>query len=136
MIDKQKTVVQVRYAETDQMGVAYHGALIPWFEVGRTDLLRWQGMSYAEIEKKFDVHLAVVEASLQYRKRIKYDDRLVIKTTLDNVGKSKLMFNYKIYREDELMATGHTTHVCVDAKGKPVRWPDEVQQQLAKIQTV
>jgi len=133
IVDKPETSIRVRYSETDQMGVAYHGSLIPWFEVGRTDLLRFTGMSYCDIEKKYGIHLAVVGASLTYSKRIHYDDTLVIDTTLTEMGKSRLTFSYRVLRENVLVATGHSTHVCVDESGKPQRWPREINQQFTQM---
>ena len=131
-MNHSQSLIRIRYAETDQMGVAYHGALIPWFEVGRTDWLRNHVMCYADLERKYRVHLAVVETSLQYRRRMHYDDEIVVNATLTQLGSSRLSFAYKLQRDDELCATGHSTHVCVDATGSPQRWPSDIHDRLKK----
>ena len=123
--------LRVRYAETDQMGVAWHGSYFAWFEVGRTDLLRERGMSYRELEAR-DVHLPVIEASARYRRPARYDDLLEIRTRVVSHSGARVSFEYEIHCEgsDEPLATGTTEHASVDANGRPRRLPPELRGLL------
>jgi acyl-CoA thioester hydrolase len=124
--------LRVRYAETDQMGVAWHGGFFAWFEVGRTDLLRERGLTYRELEKE-DLRLPVVEAQARYLRPALYDDVLEIRTTLRAVSGARVSFDYAVHREGEAepLATGMTSHAAVDARGRPRRLPSELRSLLA-----
>lgn len=124
--------VRVRYAETDQMGVAYYAHYLAWFEVGRSDLLRRLGMSYRDMEAQ-SVFLPVVEAHCRYLKSARYDDLLRVTTRLVKPDRRRLHFEYKVHRlaDEALLATGKTLHVPVDASGKPRRLPDDWLRLLA-----
>ena len=122
--------VRVRYAETDQMGVAYHGGYFAWFEVGRTDLLRSRGFTYRELESQ-DLRLPVIEAQARFLKPALYDDVLEIRTTITAVSGARVAFAYEVAREgSELLATGATSHAAVDSRGRPRRLPEELRRVL------
>ena len=89
--------VRVRYAETDQMGVAYHGDYFAWFEVGRTDLLRTLGFTYRELERQ-GVRLPVIETHVRYLQPAYYDDELEIHTRLTRMSGARLAFSYEVHR--------------------------------------
>jgi acyl-CoA thioester hydrolase len=123
--------LRVRYAETDQMGVAYHGEYFAWFEVGRTDLLRGLGVTYKEMEAR-DIRLPVIEASARYLRPALYDDVLEVRTHLTEVGGARLSFSYEIHRGDEgVLATGATSHAAIDGRGRPRRLPPDLRSLLA-----
>jgi acyl-CoA thioester hydrolase len=124
--------LRVRYAETDQMGVAWHGSYFAWFEVGRTDLLRERGVSYRELEAD-DLHLPVIEASARYLRPARYDDLLEIRTRVAAHSGARVSFDYEIRAEGsaEPLATGFTAHAAVDGRGRPRRLPAEVRRLLA-----
>ena len=92
------SIIRVRYAETDQMGVAYHGDYFAWFEVGRTDLLRGRGMTYRELEAA-DLHLPVIEVGARYLKPALYDDVIEIRTRVSEHSGARLRFDYEVHRE-------------------------------------
>jgi acyl-CoA thioester hydrolase len=117
-------VVRVRYADTDQMGMAYHGNYVTWFEVGRTEMLRAQGMSYREVEEA-GFRMPVLEVRCRYLKPARYDDELAIETSLAELGRASLRFEYRVVRrgDGELLALGMTRHCFLDAAGRPVRPP-------------
>jgi acyl-CoA thioester hydrolase len=117
-------VIRVRYADTDQMGMAYHGNYLRWFEVGRTEMLRALGMSYREVEEA-GIRLPVVEARCRYVRPARYDDLLTVETVLARVGRASLAFEYRVTREGtcELLAHGMTGHCFLDPAGRPVRPP-------------
>ena len=121
-----ESLVRVRYAETDQMGIVYHANYLIWFEVGRADLIRLMGLDYKLIEAEEKVHIAVVEATARYRAPARYDDQLIVRTTLAHIRGSVLKFRYTIHRAaDELLLTeGSTTHVVVDREMKRAPIPE------------
>ena len=124
--------LRVRYAETDQMGVAWHGEFFAWFEVGRTDLLRERGLTYKELEGR-DVHLPVIEVAARYLRPAHYDDMLEIRTHLRDGSGARVSFDYAVHREGETepLCTGMTAHAAVDGQGRPRRLPPELRSLLA-----
>lgn len=124
--------IRVRYAETDQMGVAWHGQYFAWFEVGRTDLLRHLGCTYRELEAD-GLRLPVIEASARYLQPARYDDLLEVRTRVVTLGGARIVFDYEIHREgtDAPLATGSTSHAAIDREGRPRRLPADLRQRLA-----
>jgi acyl-CoA thioester hydrolase len=126
------STVRVRYAETDQMGITYHGAYFVWFEVGRVDYLRERGFTYRELEEKEDLHLPVIEAQARYLKPAYYDDVLEIRTRLTELSGARVAFEYAVHRaSDPPLATGRTAHAAVDKRGRPRRLPEALRQRLS-----
>jgi acyl-CoA thioester hydrolase len=123
--------LRVRYAETDQMGIAWHGSYFAWFEVGRTDLLREQGLSYRELEQQ-DLHLPVVEARASYRRPARYDNLLEILTRVASHSGARVAFEYEVRCDGAStpLATGFTSHAAVDGRGRPRRLPPELRKLL------
>ncbi len=130
------TTIRVRYAETDQMGVAYYANYLVWFEVGRTDWLRQAGATYRDMERDDGVALPVIEAHCEYRRPARYDDDLTITTTATLLTPVRVRFDYQVQRatDDTPLAVGHTVHASVDAGGKPVRLPARVRRLLQASQ--
>jgi len=117
-----RTQVVVRYAETDMMGVVYHGNYLPWFEVGRTTLLKELGLPYRQLEAE-GFRLPVLEVAVKYQRPAVYDDTVTIITTLREKPLLRIKLDYEVRRGDELLATGTTTHAFIDRSGRPVRPP-------------
>lgn len=115
-----ETPLRVRYAETDQMGVAYYANYLTWFEVGRTEWIR-AVVPYREIEAR-GLLLPVLEARCRYLAPARYDDALVVRTALTRWGPVRLAFAYEIRRADNAqpIAEGETEHVWVDRSFHPV----------------
>lgn len=109
--------IRVRYAECDPMGVAHHSAYAPWFEMGRTELLRATGGNYRDLEAA-GVLLAVVKLSIRYKKPARYDDVLVLSTRIANLGHVKIEHAYELRRGEDLLATAETTLACIDRDGR------------------
>lgn len=126
------TRLRVRYAETDQMGVVYHGNYFAWFEVGRVELLREVGWSYKALEAD-GFSLPVIEATCQYRHPARYDDWLEIRTTGRMTSPLRVEFTYELVRveDDRVLATARTTHVAVTPEGKPCRLPAPLREIFA-----
>lgn len=124
------TTVRVRYAETDAQGVVYHSNYLVYFEVGRGAFLRELGLDYRAMEEGGHF-IVVVEANTRYLAPARYDDELLITTTLAELRNRSLIFIYTARRGDVLVAEGRTAHVCVDTSGKAVRLPDALRARLA-----
>ena len=130
---RHRTTYRVIYGDTDNMGQAYYGNYFRWFEVGRSEMFRFLGLSYKNVEDK-GIFLPVSEAHCKYARPAKYDDVLVIETSLDLEIKAGLKFDYKIYQEDgnTLLAKGYTKHPCINREGKIVRPPGFINEIVAK----
>ncbi|GHS92710.1 acyl-CoA thioester hydrolase [Synergistales bacterium] len=113
---------RVRYGETDQMGVAYYGRYLDWFEMGRTELCRARGKAYGDWEKE-GIFLPVVEANCRYKSSLFYDDIIDIATAIKDINNVSVTFVNKIKRESsgKLAAEGWTRHAFVDKSGKLLR---------------
>ena len=126
--------VRVRYAETDQMGVVYHGNYAQYFEMGRVEWLRNLGVSYKWMEEN-GVMLPVVSLQMNYKKPARYDDLLTVKTIFKSQSAVKIEFDYEIYNEaHELLTTGTSVLVFVDMKsGRPIMAPEYVSSRLKEL---
>ncbi len=127
--------VRVRYAETDQAGMAHHSAYLPWFEEGRVELLRSVGKPYQALEAE-GIHFPVREAYCRYWALALFDDLLRVTTNIEKVGGASVRFGYRIVRkaDDVLIAEGHTRHACVDDAGKVRRLPRDLRELLGKLE--
>lgn len=108
------------------MGVAHHSAYPVWFEMGRTELLRASGRSYADVEAS-GAFLAVTRLEVSYRRPARYDEELTLETALVDVGHVKIEHSYRLLRGDDLLASGATTLACLDRDGRPRPVPSELQ---------
>jgi len=120
--------VRVRYQETDQMGVVYHGNYFTFFEIGRTEYLRSHGYTYRKMEEE-GVFAVVVKAECSYRGAAKYDDLLTIKTAIKRITRVKIEYDHQVFRETELLATGHITLAFVNSEGKLQPAPKWIQAE-------
>lgn len=114
---------RVRYKETDQMGIAHHANYLVWFEIGRTDLCRETGIAYADIEVRGYL-LVVTEIGCRFRTPFRYDDEVLIRTSVAEAGSRSLKFGYELYDAagETLRASGFSAHVWLDRETrKPVR---------------
>ena len=114
--------IRVRYADTDQMGFAYYGNYLRWFEVGRAELLRSLGRSYREIEDQ-GVRLPVLAAHCRYLRPARYDDLLAVETGVLVLGRAQVRFGYRIILSEtgERLAFGWTEHCFMGHDGRPRR---------------
>ena len=119
-IPGSRTEIRVRYAETDQMGHAHHMNYLAWFELGRTELMRVNGLSYAELERT-GVLLPVARAELDYRKGAGYDERVEIRTRVTEVRSRSVTFGYEAIRADDLEATVRSANLCDKGVGAAAR---------------
>ncbi|KUO67761.1 MAG: hypothetical protein APF77_10190 [Clostridia bacterium BRH_c25] len=116
------TILRTRYGETDQMGIIYHPNYYIYFEMGRTEFLReTAGMSYKEMED-VGVMLPLTETHCKYRTPAKYDDELVIRTSIKEITVARIAFTYQLLRNADgvILAEGETVHAFTNKQGKPV----------------
>jgi acyl-CoA thioester hydrolase len=127
--------VRVRYSETDQMGVVYHGNYIPYFEIGRVEWLRNKGVSYKKMEES-GVGLPIVNMNINYKKSAVYDELLTVHTVFKSQTSVKIEFDCAIYNEsNELLTTAQFLLVFVSLKtGKPIAPPDYILELLKSFE--
>lgn len=123
--------IRVRYGETDQMGVVYHGNYAQYFEIGRVDWLRKFGVSYKEMEES-GIMLPVISLSVKFKKSARYDDVIKVKTQLVKIPSATIEFDYEILNDkNEILATGNTSLVFIDInRNRPTRCPQYILDKL------
>lgn len=128
-----ETTIRVRYGETDRMGYSYYGNYAEYYEVGRVEALRALGWNYKEMEDG-GILLPVYTFSIKYFKPAFYDDLLVIKTSITELPRTRLRFDYEMYNPaGEKINEGETTLVFIDAKSKkPCGAPEEFVEAMRK----
>ena len=122
-----KVELRVRYSETDQMGVVYHGNYMPYFEIGRVEWLRNKGISYKELEES-GIALPIVSITINYKKPARYDDLIIVTTNFKSQSNVKVEFDCEIRNElGDLLTTAHFILVFVDIKlGKAIAPPPHI----------
>lgn len=128
------TELRVRYAETDRMGVVYYANYLVWCEVGRVELLRSLGRSYATLEAS-GIGLAVAEARVRYLSPARFDDLVCIETTLTSIRSRAITFDYLISHAESgiRFATAHTALVSIDAAGRLTAIPAPFRSALEAV---
>lgn len=128
---KNEIKVRVIYADTDAMGVVYHTNYIKWFEMGRTEFMRGMGIVYSDLETS-GCYLPVSEAYCHYLYPARYDDMVIIKTSIAYVRRASIRFDYAIRDEkgEKDLATGFTLHAFTDKKGKIQRIPETIFKMI------
>lgn len=110
---KIRTPIDVRYQETDQMGVVYHANYLVWFEIGRTKFIEMLGLSYSNMEKN-DVVSPVTDAQISFKKPVRYGEQAIVETWLEKYDGIRTVYGYNIMDEQETIAvSGTTQHVIV-----------------------
>jgi len=117
--------LRVRYAETDQMGIVYHANYLVWMEMGRVELCRSAGLRYRDLETSASILLTVAEASCRYLSPARYDDEVVVRTSILQASPRLVRFGYEMEcaESGRKLATGSTTHVFCGADLKPCKLP-------------
>lgn len=125
------TTTRVRYADTDKMGVVYHANYAVFYEVGRTEMFRELGLTYAKMEE-LGVMLPVVELHSNFHRSALYDETLTIVTEMREMPDVRVRFDYQILNEKgQVLNTGYTVLVFFDMKrNRPTRMPDYVREVL------
>jgi len=120
---------RVRYAETDGMGVAYHSNFLIWFEIGRTTYMREVGSAYRDLEAA-GYFMPVLTFQGELRESLRYDDQIEIRTSVTRVRSRQVDFAYEIVKDGRVVATGSTSHICLDRAMRPVALPPALRNTL------
>ncbi|MBI4444602.1 MAG: acyl-CoA thioesterase [Acidobacteria bacterium] len=117
--------LRVRYAETDQMRVAYYASYLVWFEVGRSEFCRSRGFTYDEMEREKETYFMVVESFCRYRAPLRYDMEFIVRTRLSECHTRLIKFAYELRdcSQSVVYADGFTKHLVVNGEGRPARMP-------------
>jgi len=125
---------RVRYAETDQMGVVYHGNYAQYLEMGRVEWLRQFGISYKSMEENGTM-LPVISLQINYRKPAIYDDLITVRTILKKRPAVKIEFDFEIYNENgDILANANVKLAFIDMKrNRPIRCPEYLLKKIDSI---
>lgn len=125
MIQRHTLTLRVRYSETDAMGFLHHSNYLSYFEVGRTELFRGQGGNYRRMEE-LGLFFVVAKIEVRYRRPARYDDLLTLHTEIARVTPAKLEHDYRLMRDEELLAEAHSVLACVNRAGELQRIPEDL----------
>ncbi len=122
---------RVRYSEVDRMGVAHNKNYFEWFEIGRTEYCRLKNIPYRSIEEQ-GYYLVVVEAFCKYKKTLLYDEKFIIRVSLDEVSPKKFVFSYELVtrQKRKLIASGYTVHIVTNSEAKVCSLPPEIMEKI------
>lgn len=125
---------RARYADTDPMGVVYHGRYLEWFEAARTEMLRDHGLPYKDLENQ-GFSLPVIKVCCRYHKPVRYDDQAVIQTLLTELNPLKLKLEYRLFVKGDpsLRVEAATWHCFVNSQGRPVRAPKAIHHFFTQL---
>lgn len=113
-MNKIQTSIEVRYQETDQMGVVYHANYLVWFEIGRTKYIECLGFSYADMEKH-NVVSPVIDVQISFKRPIRYGEQVTVETWIEKYDGVRTVYAYNILNNDDKIAvSGTTQHVIVN----------------------
>ena len=124
-----RTNYRVIYGDTDQMGVVYYANYLAFFERGRCEYMRERGFDYAAFEKS-GFGFPVVDVACRYVRPARVDDLITLETAITGASRVTLEFTYRVVRGDDVLATGHTKHACVNSAGRPARLPATLKTLL------
>ncbi len=128
MLREHEIELRVRYQETDPMGFLHHAYYFTYFEIGRTELLRASGGNYRQMEEQ-GLLVVVVRAECRFHRAARYDDVLRLRTTIVRVTPAKIEHEYRLFRQEELLAVGNVTLAVIDREGKVQRVPECFQTE-------
>lgn len=124
-MSSHQTTIRVRYAETDQMGVVYYANYLVWMEVARVDYCRAIGFHYKDMELDDGILLAVAESHCRYVSPARFDEEITISTSIPDVNRRLVSFDYEMTCAGRRVAVGQTRHIFLNNAFRPVRLPDK-----------
>jgi acyl-CoA thioester hydrolase len=129
-MDFVETEVNVRYAETDKMGIVYYANYLVWFEVGRVAWCKAKGFHYDEMESEGKLYLIVADANCRYKAPAHFEEDVLIRTGLAKATDRTVHYWYEIRNKStlQLLATGGTRHVVTDRNFRPARLPERYRK--------
>ena len=131
MIESCEIQVRVRYPEVDRSGAVHHSRYWVYFEMGRTELLRLQGVDYRDLEDK-GILFVMAKCSAKYLAAARYDDLLTLSTRITRTGRARIDHAYELKRQSDgmLLTTAETTRACVDTTGRIIPIPPGVLGEI------
>lgn len=116
---KSESLITVRYAETDMMGIVHHSRYYPWFEQARTDFIKKTGYTYSQLEN-MGILLPLTETQCRYHYGLKYEDEVIVTCRIDKLTVARIEFSYEVYKIPEMkkMSEGRTKHGFIDRNFK------------------
>ncbi len=119
---------RVRYFETDAMGIVHHASYITWFEEGRSAFTRAIGYPYSRMEQE-GIALAVAEVSARYHRPARYDDEVIVRAEMSQIGSRGMTFGYEVRRGSDgaLLVTGSSKHISIDREGRVTLFPPQMR---------
>lgn len=130
--------IEVRYAETDKMGITHHSVYPIWYEAARTELIKYVGMTYSQMEEE-GIMLPLAELNCHYMLPSTYEDKLTIKSWVSKMTPARIVFEYATYKEgiEKPIATGLTTHAWADSKTlRPMNFKKMFPEYYEKIESL
>ena len=129
-----ETKLTVRYVETDKMGIVHHANYYPWFELARGEFIKKIGMKYSDMEG-LGIMMPIVESYCKYYEGAKYEDEIIVQTSIEEISAVKVIFNYKVIREHDgkLLAKGKTTQTFIDKGFKIINLKKKYPALLEKM---
>ncbi|MSR75754.1 MAG: acyl-CoA thioesterase [Planctomycetes bacterium] len=130
-----RTILRVRYGETDKAGVAWHGSYVAWYEVGRCEFLRDVGINYASFEHEQQLFLTVVGMDMRFLKPARSDDVLVVETAVAAVERASVRFEQHIFHQgaEQCASRASVRVACVDASGRVAALPSVLREALLRV---
>ena len=128
-----KSEVTVRYAETDKMGIVHHSVYPIWYELARTDFVKIAGLSYNKMEE-MGIMTPLLELECKYLKPAFYEDELTVEVCIEKMTPVRIIFNYKVYKNNILLNTGKTMHAFVDKDLKPINAKKKFPEIYEKLE--
>jgi acyl-CoA thioester hydrolase len=124
--------LRVRYAETDQMGVVYYANYLIWMELGRVEYCRGAGIRYRDMEVDDGILLVVSEANCQYRRAARYDDEVIVKTSIAQASPRGIRFEYEMVEalQGARLAKGYTKHIFCNRDVRPTKLPEKYWERF------
>jgi acyl-CoA thioester hydrolase len=128
---------RIIYGDTDAGGVVYNANYLRYFEMGRTELMRTRFIPYSAIEER-GLLIPVTETYLRFKAPARYDDCIIIDTSLAEIKKYSCRFNYRILKEledkrEQLLAKGFTVHACINRQGKLTPFPEDLCRSMTML---
>lgn len=130
---KHRVDYRVYYEDTDAGGIMYHGNYINFCERGRTEFMREIGHSCVTIQEKEGILFVIRHLEADYLKSCRLEDLLTVESCVIELKNTSFIMQQSIFRHDDMLFKMKVTAVCVDEKGKPVRIPDGLRQDITKF---
>jgi acyl-CoA thioester hydrolase len=121
---------RVSMAEVDAYGVMYYSRFFELFERGRTELFRALGIEYRKVLQQEGVLMPVVEAACRYIASVVYDDLITLETAITHIGTRGMRFDYRVLRDEAVLAVGFTQHIFIDPQGRPLSYGKRIFEVL------